>query len=78
MSEYENAVLAQVVADGNLAAEGVAPAVEAELIEIVGARLHQNRNMRLGQPDGVGDSLFIAKIRQADQDAFDAIAVFAQ
>ena len=73
-----DAVLAQVVADGDLAAERVAPPRHVQLIEIVRIRLHEHRHVEPGELEGVGHALLVAEVRQTDEHAFDAIAVPAE
>src|SRR6185312_8473495 len=46
------AVLAKVVADRDLAAEGIATALESELIEIVGASMNEDRAGEFAEPQG--------------------------
>ena len=72
------AVLAQVVADRDFAAEGIAPPLDRELIQVVRVRLHQDRHVEPGELDRVGHALLVAEVGQADQDAVDAAGVVAE
>ena len=73
-----DAVLPQVVADGDLPAERVAPPCHVQLIEIVRVRLDEHGHLKLGQLQGISHAFFVAEIRKTDQDAFDAVPVLAE
>ena len=73
-----DAGLHQVVAHGNLAAIGIAPAGGGELGQIVGVALDEHRHIKLGQFERVGYALFVAEVRQADEDAVDFTGVPAE
>ncbi len=73
-----NAVLPQVVAHRDLAAERIAPPLHRELIEIVRVGLHQHRNVQPGELQGIRHALFVAEIRQADDHAGDPVAIGAE
>ena len=45
------AILAKIIASRDFAAEGVAPAFQAELVEVVRAGLHEDRNLKFREPD---------------------------
>ena len=72
------AVLPQHVADGNLAAEGIAAPCHVQTVQIVGKGLDQNRHPESGELQGIGHALFVAEIGQRDHDAVDAIALRAK
>ena len=66
------AVLAQVAADRDLAAEGVAAALEVEMGDVVRIGLDEDGHVQTGQPHRVGDTLLVAEVGQHDDDALDA------
>ena len=68
-------ILAQVVANRNLAAEGIAAALDVESRQVIGIGLHQNRDIQPGKFDGISHAFFVAEIGQNDQHAFDAVTV---
>ena len=70
-----NAMLIEDIHDGKLAAERVAPAGDVELIEIVRIRLHEDRHVETGQLERIGDPFLVAEVREAHQDAVDAITI---
>ena len=72
------AILAKVIADGDLAAEGVTPSLKAEAIKIVGECLHEDRDLKTGEANRISYSFFIAKIRQADKNSRDAIRILLE
>ena len=72
------AVLAQIVADRDLSAERIPAPLDVQLIEIVGIPLHQHRHEQAGKPQRIRHALLVAEVRQADEDAVDAIAVAAE
>ena len=72
------AVLAQVVADRDLAAEGVAAALDVERSQVIRVGLHQDRHIQPGELDRVGHALLVAEVGQADQDAVDLVAVLLE
>jgi hypothetical protein len=55
-------ILAQVVADGDLAAISVAAAVEAELIDVVWVCLHEDRNVDVSYTNRISDPLLIPEV----------------
>ena len=73
-----DAILIEVVADRDLAAEGIATAVEIDLVVVVVASLHKHGHIEFGTEEGVDDANFIAEVGEADQNAVDLIAVGAE
>ena len=71
-------VLVEVVAHRDLAAERVPPPFQVELVQVVRERLHQNRDVQAGELDRLRDALFVAEVRQADQDAVDLAGVLVE
>jgi hypothetical protein len=70
--------LAQIVAEGDLAAERVAAPRRIQALEIVGVRLDQDRQIQSGQADGLADALLAAEVRQDDQQPQQALPVLAE
>ncbi len=52
--------------------------VKPELIQIVRTGLHEDGNVQFGEPDRVGDSFFVAEVRQADRMPSMRIAIGAK
>ena len=73
-----DAILIEVVADGNLAAEGIAAAVEVHLVVLIVAGLYQHRYVQFGTTDGIDDAHLVAEIRQRNDDSIDFIAVLTE
>ena len=73
-----DAGLLEVVADGDLAAEGVAAAGDAEGVKVVGVGLNEDRDVQTGEFDRVGDAFFVAEVGEDDQNAVDLVAVAAK
>ena len=71
-------VLTQVVADRDLSAERIPTPLYVQLIQVVGVGLHQDRHGEARQPQRISDALLVAEVRQADEDAVDAVAVAAE
>jgi hypothetical protein len=65
--------LLEVVADGNLPAERVAAALDAQGIEIVRVALNEYRHAQAGLLERVGHTLLVPEIGEADQDAVDLV-----
>ena len=63
------AQLIEVVADGELAAEGVPPVGHVQLVEVVVAGLHQHGHLQAGELYGVRHGRLLAKVRQDNDDA---------
>ncbi len=59
-------VLTQVIADGNLAAEAIAAALNRQIHRIIRIGLHQDRHIQLGQFQGINHAFFIAEVGHAD------------
>src|SRR5205085_4292753 len=70
-----HSILAEVIADGNLAAVGISPARKPKLIEVIRTGLNEKRYVELRQADRIRNSLFITKVGQAYEDAFNFLAV---
>jgi hypothetical protein len=73
-----DAGLAEIVADGNLAAEGVAATDDVEAVEVVGVALHEDGDVEAGELQRVGHALLVAEVRQAHEDAGKAVAVLPE
>ena len=71
-----DAGLAEIVADGNFAAEGVAATDDVEAIEVVGITLDEDWNVEAGEFQRVGHAFLVAEVRQAHEHTGDAVAVF--
>ena len=69
------AILAQVVADRDLAAEGIAPPLDVELVEVVRIGLDQNGYLQARKLDRIRHALFIAKVGQHHQNAVYLVGV---
>ncbi len=70
-----NAVLAQVVAQGDLAAEAVAAGRQPHLVEIVFLGLYQHRHVQAGETQGFRHRFFITKVRQQHHHTVNTIAM---
>ena len=68
-------ILPQIVTNRHFAAESIAASLNAELRQVVRISLHQNWDTQSGEFDRVRDALFVAEIRQRDQNALDAVAI---
>ena len=73
-----DAVLVEIVGDRELAAEGVAAAGDVDLVDLVVARLQQDRHAELRLVDELHDRDFVAEVRQADDQAVDRVAISAE
>ncbi len=73
-----DAILIEVVADRNLAAEGIATAIQINLVVVVVAGLNEHGHIEFGTEDGVDDTNLIAEIGKTDQNTVDLIAVGAE
>ena len=73
-----DAVLVEIVGDRELAAEGVAAAGDVDLVDLVIARLKQDRHVELRLADELHDRDFVAEVRQADDQAVDRVALLAK
>ena len=61
-------VLAQIVADRNLAAESIATTLDIESAQIIGIRLHQNGDIQARKFDGISHAFFVTEVGQHDQE----------
>ena len=73
-----NTILIEVVANRNLATEGVTTAVEIHLVVLVVASLHQYGHVELGASNGVDDTHLEAEVRQRHDDTVDLITILAE
>ena len=73
-----NAILIEVVAHRNLATEGIAAAVQVNLVVLIVAGLHQYRHMQFGTTDGIDDADFEAEVGQRHDDAVNLVSVLAE
>ena len=73
-----NAILIEVVADGNLTAESIATLIKRHLIILVVASLYQNGHAEVSHRDGVDDSNLETEIRQRHDDTVNLITVLAE
>ena len=73
-----DAVLVEIVGDGELAAEGVPAALDVDFIDFVVARLQQNGNVQARFVDEFGNRDLVAEIRQANDEAVDGNALVAK
>jgi hypothetical protein len=73
-----NAVLIEIVADGNFSAEGVAAMVKVDLVVGVVASLHEYRDAEVRSVDGVDYTNFETEVREADDDTVDFISVLTE
>ena len=73
-----DAILIEVIADRNLAAESIATAIQINLVVVVVAGLNQHGHIEFGTEDGVDDANLIAEIGKTDQNTVDLIAVGAE
>ena len=70
-----NPILSQVIADRHLAAKTITAKSDAHLARIIRSRLNQNRNLKVRQPDCIGNAALFTKVRQRDDDAVDPTSV---
>ena len=70
-----DAVLLQVVADRHLAAEAIATEGDGHLASGVGCGLDKDRNVEVGEAEGVGEATLFAEVWQRDDDAVDFLRV---
>ena len=73
-----NAILIEVVADRDLAAECIATAVEVNLVVVVVTGLHKHGHIQFGTEDGIDDTNLITKVRKTHQNAINLVAVCAE
>ena len=73
-----DAVLLEVVADGHLAAEGVAAEGDAHLAGGVGRGLDEDGDVEVGEAEGVGEAALFAEVWQGDDDAVDFLGVLLE
>ena len=73
-----DAVLVEVVAHRELAAERVAPAAQVDLVEFVVRRLHEHRHIELRPLDRFDDGDLVAEVGQEDDEAVDIVAVLVE
>ena len=59
-----DAALVEVVAHGNLSAEGITAAVQVHFVVLVIACLYQHRHMQFGAADGIDDAHLEAEVGQ--------------
>ena len=69
------AVLAQVAAGRDLAAEGVAAALQVEGGDVIGVGLQEDGHIEPGEAHRVGDALLVAEVGQHHEDTLDVLAV---
>ena len=70
-----DAVLAEIVADGHLAAKAVAAVADGHLAAVVVEGVDEDGDVEAGPAQGVGDGAFVAEIRQGDEDAVNFVAM---
>ena len=73
-----NAILIEVVADRDLAAECIATAVEVNLVVVVVTGLHKHGHVQFGTEDGIDDTNLITEVGKTHQDAVNLVAVCAE
>ena len=73
-----NAILPQVVAERNFAAEAVTSGRQPHFIQVVLFRLHQYRHIQPGQTQRFGNGLFITKVRQQHHNAVNRFAMLTK
>ena len=73
-----DSVLIEVVGDRYLTAEGIAPVMDVDLVDLVVTRLQQNRNVQRGTGNAFGDRHLVSEIRQQDHKAIDVIPLRAK
>ena len=73
-----NAILIEVVADRDLAAECIATAVEVNLVVVVVTGLHKYGHVQFGTEDGIDDTNLVAEVGKTHQDAVNLVAVCAE
>ena len=73
-----NAGLHEIVADRNLAAEGIPAAGHAELAEVVGRALHEHRHVESRELERVGHPLLVAEVGEHHQHAVDRVPMAAK
>ena len=73
-----DSILHEVIAGRHLAAEAVTAMGYLHGLFAIGRGLHEDRHLQRGIADGVGDTAFVAEVRQGYDDAVDFIAVFAE
>src|ERR1017187_7558771 len=71
-------ILAQVIADRDLPAERIPPPLQSELVKVIGAGLHQDWTTQFTQSQSIGNALFVAKVRQADEHTVDSLFLLTQ
>jgi len=73
-----NSVLVEIVADGNLSAEGIAAIFEGHFFRIVAEGMDEDRDVEFGELDAVGDASFVTEVGECDDDTGDFIAIFGK
>ena len=73
-----NAILIEVVADGNLSAESITALVERHLVVLVVAGLYQNGYAEVGHRNSVDDANLETEIRQRHDDTVNLITVLTE
>ena len=73
-----DAILAQVVAGGHLAAEGIAPVGDGHDVRVVGEGLHEHGHVEFGPAQRVGNRPLVAEVGQGDEHAVDLVTVAAE
>src|ERR1700676_3318828 len=71
-------VLIKIVTDRDLPAKGVSAPLQRKPVQIIGVRLDQDRNLQSRKLDGVGNALFIAEVRQHDQNSIDSLPMLVK
>ena len=78
VSVKRDAILIEVVGDRKFAAKSVAAAVDVDFVDLVVARLKQDRNVEPRLVDEFQDRDLVAEIRQANDQAVDRVALLAK
>ena len=71
-------ILAQIVANRDLAAEPIAAAFHRQLVQVVRISLDQNGHIQPGEFDGIRHALFIAKVGQDNEDPIDLFGILLE
>ena len=73
-----DAGLAEIIADGNFAAEGVSAADDVEFVELVRIALDEDGDVEAGDLEGVGHAFLVAEVWQANEHARNLVAIAAE
>jgi len=73
-----NPILMKIVADGDLAAKRITAMIHVDPVIVIVTGLHEYGHVEACQVEGINNAQLIAKVRQAHNDAIDAIALLLE